>query len=60
LKIKRSTHLVEEGDDLGNDEGERDDERDAREPGDPVRLGRLLEVDRASQETDEDELDGEV
>jgi hypothetical protein len=59
-KERESTHLVEEGDDLGNDESKGDDEGDAAEPGDPVRPGRLLKVDRAAEEPDKNELDGKV
>lgn len=56
----KSDKLVEEGNDLGDDEGERDHSGDRRDPGNPVDLSGLLQVDGTAEQTDEEELDGQV
>jgi hypothetical protein len=48
------------GDNLGDDEGERDHFDDRRDSGDQVDFGGLLQVDGASEQTEKEELDGQM
>jgi hypothetical protein len=57
---ERTYQLIEEGDDLGNDKGESGHAEDKGEPDDPVGLGRVLEMVRSSEGSDEAKLGGEM
>lgn len=52
--------MVQKGDNLGGDEGERDHSSDRRDSGDLVDFRGLLQVDGTSEQMNKEELGGQV